>query len=160
MYRLPFTVSFGICRLRAAKPIAHYMRDLDKWYAEWRYSAVVALGDTADPEALAPIVRGLRDRHWKVRAASLEAMRRLSRDIAVERVRETDDCEHLVALLRDRKIEVARLAADTLGDLGMTDPVEAALRTASDADRIASFESVLRGEISPLGETWVGDNRI
>lgn len=157
MYRNPLALTFGICRLRKAKPVEHYARDLKHWSATRRLQAVFALGDTADPNGLPFVAEALRDRNWRVRAIATDSIRRLNRDADVGSQMEAL-IDPLLARLRDRKEEVVKHAAYALCDLGMGDSLERELDSLSCRSGVlTSINSALRGEVPPIPQTWVGE---
>lgn len=78
VYRSPWVWLYGITRLRRAKPVERITPDVTHWFATRRQIAVMALGDTADPAALPPVIGRLRDQKWWVRVQAAAAVRRLA----------------------------------------------------------------------------------
>lgn len=152
VYRSPWAWLYGITRLRKAKPVERITPDATHWLATRRQIAVMALGDTADPAALPPIVGRLRDSRWWVRTEAAAAIRRLVRS----GVQVRSASEALVGCLHHDRQEVVEQAAAALATPALREDllsVRAALMPLAGA----VVDNALDGVVTPLVPLWPGE---
>ncbi|MBB5805075.1 HEAT repeat protein [Saccharothrix ecbatanensis] len=157
-YRSPLGIVHGIPRLRRASAIEHYRRDVTSWRTTRRFSAVLSLGDTADPAALPLVVKALRDRKWYIRAEAAVALRRLIRDGAVAPEAVESVADALVACLSHRRPKVVEHAAAALSAPLLRDRLVEARRSSRLKPASAALvDAALEGKVPALPPIWVGD---
>lgn len=152
VYRSPWVWLYGITRLRRAKPVERVLPDVTHWLASRRQVAVTALGDTADPAALPPVVGRLRDASWRVRAAAAAAVRRLARS----GVQVGSTADALVRCLQDERQEVVEQAAAALALPALRDRL---LWSRAMVMPLAGavVDNALDGVVAPLTPLWPGE---
>jgi HEAT repeat protein len=152
VYRSPWVWLYGITRLRNADPVGHIAPDATHWLATRRLIAVTALGDTADPAALPPIIGRLRDVKWRVRSEAAAAVRRLARSgIQVESA-----AEALAGCLRHDRQEVVEQAAAALALPALRDRLVRSRATLMPLGG-AIVDNALDGVVAPLVPLWPGE---
>lgn len=157
---------WGFTRLRQLEPVQWYAKQLHySGFPSWlmRTSAVVALGDTADPAAFDVLLPALSDEKVRWRGAAVQAVLRLALSGLEEQYRAHPVRQRLTEMLSDGRnskvrVEVAR-ALCRLGDEAL---VADALTKASWWQRKwkRELEACLRGEIPPLPKVWPGDQNV
>ncbi len=153
VYRSPWVWLYGITRLRTANPVARITPDTTHWLATRRQIAVTALGDTADPAALSPVIGRLRDPKWWVRAQAAAATRRLARG----GVQVGSAAEALITCLHHDRQEVIEQAAAALALPAMRERLLWSRATLMPlAGAIA--DNALDGVVVPLTPLWPGEN--
>ena len=134
------------------EPVAHITPDATHWLASRRRTAVIALGDTADPAALPPVIGRLRDRKWWVRSPAAAALRRLARN----GVQVGQAADALVRCLDHDRQEVVEQAAAALATPALrTDLLYARATLMPLAGAIV--DNALDGVVAPLVQLWPGD---
>ncbi|MET8757268.1 HEAT repeat domain-containing protein [Lentzea sp. NPDC004782] len=152
VYRSPWVWLYGITRLRNADPIGHIAPDATHWLATRRLIAVTALGDTADPAALPPVIGRLRDAKWRVRSEAAAAVRRL----AGSGVQVGSAAEALVRCLQDDRQEVVEQAAAVLALPALRDRLVWSRATLMPLGG-AIVDNALDGVVAPLVPLWPGE---
>ncbi|MFS8098543.1 HEAT repeat domain-containing protein [Lentzea alba] len=153
VYRSPWVWLYGITRLRNANPVERVMPDATHWLATRRQIAVMALGDTADPAALPPIIGRLRDSKWWVRSQAAAAVRRLARN----GVDVSDAAEALARCLQHERQEVIEQAAAALTLPGLRDRLLWARATLMPLAG-AVVDNALDGVVASLTPLWPGED--
>ncbi len=151
VYRSPWVWLYGITRLHHAKPVERITPDATHWLATRRQIAVTALGDTADPAALPPVIGRLRDSKWWVRTEAAAAVRRLARS----GVQVTSASEALLRCLHHERQEVIEQAAAALALPALRDRLvwsRAVLMPLAGA----VVDNALDGVVAPLAPLWPG----
>jgi hypothetical protein len=149
---------YGLSRLRRFDPVHTYAALLDEPSGFNRMTAASALGDTADPAALAPLAMALADPKRTVRTFGVNAVRRLGHSVSAEAVLEHPTGQKMVAALGDKDRGVAVMAAFALADLGGTEAVREFC--ARNPRRLSLFKRPLAGDIPPLRPAWPGDDTV
>jgi len=152
VYRSPWVWLYGITRLRNADPVGHIAPDATHWLATRRLIAVTALGDTADPAALPPVIGRLRDAKWRVRSEAAAAVRRLARS----GVQVGSAAEALVRCLQDDRQEVVEQAAAALAFPALRDCLVWSRATLMPLGG-AIVDNALDGAVAPLVPLWPGE---
>lgn len=152
VYRSPWVWLYGITRLRNAHPVERVAPDATHWLATRRQIAVMALGDTADPEALPPIIGRLRDVKWWVRTEAAAAIRRLARS----GVQVGSAAEALVACLHHDRQEVIEQAAAALAVPALRERLLWSRATLMPLAG-AIVDNALDGVVAPLVPLWPGE---
>jgi HEAT repeat protein len=152
VYRSPWMWLYGITRLRHANPVARVTPDATHWLATRRQIAVIALGDTADPAALPPVVGRLRDAKWWVRMQAAAAVRRLAKS----GVWVGGAGEELLRRLHHDRQEVIEQAAAALALPALR---ERLLRSRATLMPLAGaiVDNALDGVVAPLAPLWPGE---
>jgi HEAT repeat protein len=144
---------YGITRLRNAHPVDHITPDATHWFATRRQIAVMALGDTASPAALPPIIGRLRDPKWWVRTQAAAAVRRLART----GVGVGDAGEALLRCLHHDRQEVIEQAAATLALPALRERLLWSRATLMPLAG-AIVDNALDGVVVPLTPLWPGED--
>jgi HEAT repeat protein len=152
VYRSPWVWLYGITRLRNADPVGHIAPDATHWLATRRLIAVTALGDTADPAALPPVIGRLRDAKWRVRSEAAAAVRRLAKS----GVQVGPAAEALVRCLQDDRQEVVEQAAAALALPALRDCLVWSRGTLMPLGG-AIVDNALDGVVAPLVPLWPGE---
>ncbi|SEQ47167.1 HEAT repeat-containing protein [Lentzea xinjiangensis] len=152
VYRSPWMWLYGITRLRRAKPVERVTPDVTHWFATRRQIAVTALGDTADPAALPPVVGRLRDSKWWVRTQAAAAVRRLARS----GVGVGSAAEPLAGCLHHDRQEVIEQAAAALALPVLRDRLLWSRATLMPLAG-AIVDNALDGVVAPLVPLWPGE---
>lgn len=152
VYRSPWVWLYGITRLRKAKPVERIAPDATDWFATRRQIAVMALGDTADPAALPPIIGRLRDQKWWVRAQAAAAVRRLSKS----GVHIGSASEGLLRCLHHDRQEVIEQAAAALAHPSLRERLLWSRATLMPLAG-AIVDNALDGVVAPLTPLWPGE---
>lgn len=149
---------YGLSRLRRFDPVHTYGKLLDEPVSFNRMYAASALGDTADPAALALLVKALTDPKRVVRGAGVTAVRRLGHSVSAAVVLEHPTCQELVAIFDDKDRRIALGAAFTFADLGDVEPVREYVR--QNPRPRSRFKRALAGDIPSLPPSWPGDETV
>jgi len=152
VYRSPWVWLYGITRLHRAKPVERIAPDVTHWLATRRQIAVTALGDTADPAALPPVVGRLRDSKWWVRSQAAAAVRRL----AWSGVRVVSASEPLLRCLQHDRQEVIEQAAAALAFPALRERLVWSRATLMPLAG-AIVDNALDGVVAPLTPLWPGE---
>ncbi|NGY65528.1 HEAT repeat domain-containing protein [Lentzea sp. NEAU-D13] len=152
VYRSPWMWLYGITRLRKANPVARVTPDATHWLATRRQIAVIALGDTADPAALPPVVGRLRDAKWWVRSQAAAAVRRLAKS----GVQVGDTSEALLGCLHHDRQEVIEQAAAALALPALRERLLWSRATLMPLAG-AVVDNALDGVVVPLAPLWPGE---
>ncbi|PWK82084.1 HEAT repeat protein [Lentzea atacamensis] len=152
VYRSPWVWLHGITRLRKANPVERITPDATHWLATRRQIAVTALGDTADPAALPPIIGRLRDPKWWVRFEAAAAIRRLAK----AGVQVGSAAEALVGCLHHDRQEVIEQAAAALALPALREDLLYARATLMPLVG-AVVDNALDGVLAPLLLLWPGE---
>ncbi|WP_439660707.1 HEAT repeat domain-containing protein [Lentzea sp. HUAS TT2] len=152
VYRSPWAWLYGITRLRNAKPVERITPDATSWFATRRQIAVMALGDTADPAALPPVVGCLRDQRWWVRAQAAAAIRRLAKS----GVPIGGASDGLLRCLHHERREVIEQAAAALAHRSLRDRLVWSRATLMPLAG-AVVDNALDGVVAPLVPLWPGE---
>jgi HEAT repeat protein len=131
---------------------------LDRSWYYHRAVAAQALGDTADPAALDPLVTALVDPDRRVRRTAADAVRRLSHTTSTEAVFDHPIRQKLEATLADKDKNVALAVACALVTIGDAASVQAYVANNPRSRR--TFAGVLAGEIPPLFPIWPGEEAV
>lgn len=146
----------GVTRLRRLQPLAHYGKLLSDPVATKRRTASIALGDTADLDALTPLATACGDANHHVRREAANAVRRLRHFGAATAVPDHPIRVRLKKLLEDPDRLVALAAAQALVATGLSDDVRQSAQPLPRRRR-RLLEECLGGEIPPLAQLWPGD---
>lgn len=152
VYRSPWVWLYGITRLRNANPVGRVTPDATHWLGTRRQIAVMALGDTADPAALPPVIGRLRDAKWWVRAQAAAAVRRLAKS----GVQVGSTGEALLRCLHHDRQEVIEQAAAALARPGLRDRLLWSRATLMPLAG-AIVDNALDGVVAPLPPLWPGE---
>ncbi|GAB2844689.1 HEAT repeat domain-containing protein [Lentzea nigeriaca] len=152
VYRSPWVWLYGITRLRNANPVDHITPDATHWLATRRQIAVTALGDTADPAALPPVIGRLRDPKWWIRTEAAAAVRRLAKS----GVEIGSAAEALARCLQHDRQEVIEQAAAALALPALRERLRCSRATLMPLAG-AIVDNALDGVVAPLVPLWPGE---
>lgn len=155
----PTAVAWGFTRLRRMEPVRHYAEEIGKGSAAARAIAAYCLGDTVDAAAFDVLLNALPDRSKKVRYMAVMSVRRLAQSGLADAYAGHTVRGRLAELLTDSVHGVRVAAAQTLYLFGDEALVTDALSKTSWSQRKwkSALEEILRGEIPPLPEVWIGE---
>ncbi|WP_177320516.1 HEAT repeat domain-containing protein [Lentzea waywayandensis] len=152
VYRSPWVWLYGITRLHNANPVERIAPDATNWFAARRQIAVIALGDTANPAALPPVIGRLRDQKWWVRTQAAAAIRRLARS----GVPIGSASDGLLRCLHHDRQEVIEQAAAALAQPSLRDRLLWSRATLMPLAG-AIVDNALDGVVAPLTPLWPGE---
>ncbi|MFF4604504.1 HEAT repeat domain-containing protein [Streptomyces sp. NPDC001339] len=149
---------WGYTRLKrlSPPPVERYTVRLGVDSATVRVSAVMALGDTADPAALDPLVAVLDDPSTQLRLLAIQSVRRLHHAGAASTLDGHPAEAGLVEALGDRRPQIRDAAVQALMLWGRAERVHQAASTA-DASLAEALRCTLSRAVDPLPQTWPGD---
>ena len=157
---------WGFTRLRQLEPVQWYEKQLHyDGFGRWlvRMSAIVSLGDTADPAAFDVLLPVLSHEKPRSRGTAVHAVLRLGLSGLDEQYRAHPVRQRLAEMLLDERNSKVRLeVARALCRLGDEALVADALTKASWWQRKwkRELERCVRGEIPPLPKMWPGDQNV
>jgi hypothetical protein len=142
----------GIDRLRRLKPVEHLTRETTRWSFMARSSAVMRLGDTADPAAVPVLINALKDKSWGICVPAVYSVRTLHLAGALPSVESVADL--LVEQLSHSRLNLVEAAAGALVDLGLTDRLTRDGLTNPDAVKIVDL--AVDGRVCLPQARWPG----
>ncbi|MEI5098770.1 HEAT repeat domain-containing protein [Streptomyces sp. PmtG] len=150
--------AWGYTRLRrlSPPPVERYTQRLAADSATVRVSAAMALGDTADPAALAPLAEILDDPSTDVRLHAVQSVRRLHHAAAPSALDGHAAETGLVKALGDQRPQIRDAAVRALTLWQREELVRQAADTAAPA-LAEALRQALTTAVDPLPQTWPGD---